>query len=402
MKKKLLLCSDFASPTGFATVAENVAKHLRNKWEIDILAVNYQGDAHPLQKEFNLYPASLGGDVYGLGRIVQLLRSKQYDLIFFINDIWIIDMFIDKMYKSGLQLPPIVWYTPVDAKHIKKGFVEPLNKTTYGIAYTEFGKKEILEGGLVTPIDVIPHGVDTTDFYFMPKQTARKETGVPEDWFIVLNVNRNQPRKRLDLQVYFFSEWVKRTNKPETVKLYYHGALQDIGWDLNDLMAYYGVDKHFMITSEHMTMANMLSRDRLKLVYNTADVFNTTCTSEGWGLTVMEAMACAIPCLIPNSSALAEWPNGGVEYIDVDTSIPFVNTGGVNTIMDTPKLESYIEKMELLYNNAAYRKDLGKKGWKLVTKDRFKWSTVAEQFDAVFNKALERHAAQNTIKITRS
>ena len=86
MKKKLLLCSDFASPTGFATVAENVAKHLRNKWEIDILAVNYQGDAHPLQKEFNLYPASLGGDVYGLGRIVQLLRSKQYDLIFFIND----------------------------------------------------------------------------------------------------------------------------------------------------------------------------------------------------------------------------------------------------------------------------------------------------------------------------
>lgn len=90
-----------------------------------------------------------------------------------------------------------------------------------------------------------------------------------------------QPRKRLDLGIYYFSEWVKRTNKPDNVKLYYHGALNDMGYDMLDLAKYWGVDERFIITSRDMNMNTMLPLDKLKLVYNSADVFWKPCASEG-------------------------------------------------------------------------------------------------------------------------
>jgi glycosyltransferase involved in cell wall biosynthesis len=226
-------------------------------------------------------------------------------------------------------------------------------------------------------------------FHFLPQKTARKETSFPDDWYVTAMVNRNQPRKRLDLGIYFFSEWVKRTNKPDTVKLYYHGALQDMGIDILDYAQYCGIDNRMIVTSHNMTLNSMLPADKLKFVYNSADVYFTPCTSEGWSLTLHEAMACAIPCIVPNSSAMAEWPKGAVEYIDIVPNLPTVNTGMVNTIMDTPSLDSFIEKAELLYNNPQYRKDLGFKGFKRATESRFKWSTIATQFEAIFDQLVK-------------
>lgn len=115
----------------------------------------------------------------------------------------------------------------------------------------------------------------------------------------------------------------------------------------------------------------------------------------------MEAMACGIPCVVPRSSALAEWPEDKVLHIECHTDIPNVNTMGVNTIMDTPRLDSFIEQMERLYNDAALRKSLGTAGWKHVNKSKFDWSNIADRFNEVFEKALKRHEDMNKITIKR-
>ena len=276
--KRLLIVSDFASPTGFATVSENIARNLKGKWEIDVLAINYHGDPHPLQKEFNIFPASLGGDVYGLQRIASLVASRQYQVIFMLNDMWIINEYMDRL--KGMQnVPPIVFYTPVDAKNIKDSFAKPLNRATYGIFYTEFGANEVLKSGFDRPYSIIPHGIDEKFFHPIPKTLSRKETGIPDDWFVVLMCQRNQPRKRLDLGLWMFSEWVK--DKPENIKIYYHGALRDIGWDIEQLAAYFGIGDRLIVTSRNMTMNNMLSKERLKYIYTSSDVFFTPCAAEG-------------------------------------------------------------------------------------------------------------------------
>lgn len=133
----------------------------------------------------------------------------------------------------------------------------------------------------------------------------------------------------------------------------------------------------------------MLPVEKLKLIYNSADVFWKPCASEGWGLTLHEAMACGIPSIVPRSSALAEWPKGAVEYVDVLEDMPFVNFNQVNTIMDTPSLDSFVEKAELLYNDAEYRKNLGYAAFKKATQTQFKWDVIAVQFEAVFNTVIK-------------
>lgn len=188
---RLLIVGDFACSTGFAQVTQNVAKHLRKNWEIDVLAINYAGDAHPLQKDFNLFPASLEGDVYGLNRIQRLIQVGQYNAILIVNDIWIIDMYLERISKIK-DAPPVVFYTPVDAKHLKPTFLEPINKwATRAVFYTQFGYREALESGLRIPAHVIPHGVDQNVFGPMPTATAREQVGLDPSWYITLMVDRN-------------------------------------------------------------------------------------------------------------------------------------------------------------------------------------------------------------------
>jgi D-inositol-3-phosphate glycosyltransferase len=386
MKKRMLLVADFACKTGFARVAENIAKELSDRWDISVLAINYSGDPHPLQKQFTLFVPTLGGDVYGINRITTL--APHFDILFFINDVWILDMYFNKL-KAAKIYKPTLFYTPIDAKHIKRAFIEPLLYAQHGVAYTEFGKQELLKGGWIKPMSVIPHGVDTKMYYPINKQEARKVVGIPDDQFVVLCLARNQARKRLDLLFYYFAEWVKRTNKPDNVKLYYHGALQDMGWDLLDLANVWGIEDRIILTSSDMTMHSLIDEQKLKYVYSVADVFTTPCASEGWCLPLHEAMACAVPCLVPNSSALAEWPKGGVDYIEVYEDLPNVNLNGVNTIMDTPRLDSFIEKMERIYNDEMHRKDLSKRGFEIATDKKFKWRNIANSFDNILNSILE-------------
>lgn len=384
--KKLLIVADFIVPTGFAQVAHNVAEHLRKEWEIDVLAINYHGDATPWQKKVNLYPASADGDIYGFNRFPKFIMSGKYDLVFIMNDIWIINLYLETIKRIPQQKkPPIIFYTPVDAKHIKPEFITPLHQAQHAIFYTEFGLQEAKTSGLSMPHSVISHGVDTRMFFPVSKAKARSECTLDPSWFIMLMINRNTLRKRIDLGFYYFSEWVKRTNKPDTVKLYYHGALRDVGPDLLDLARHWNIEDRLILTHPDMNAQFMIPLEHLKHIYSSADVYFAPGASEGFGLTLAEAMSCGIPSLCANSSALSEWPKGAVEYIDIIPDLPFVNQNGVNTIMDTISLDSFIEKAELLYTDEKYRKDLGFKGYMHMQQDQFKWNKIAQQFNTVFN-----------------
>src|SRR6185503_10536800 len=121
-------------------------------------------------------------------------------------------------------------------------------------------------------------------------------------------VDRNAPRKRLDLGMYYFSEWVK--DKPENVMFYYHGALKDEGWDIGDLARYLGIDKRLVLSHQDLNPALGFPLEAMKLVYNLADV-KLSCATEGWGFTAMESMACGVPNIALAYSALGEWARGG-------------------------------------------------------------------------------------------
>jgi glycosyltransferase involved in cell wall biosynthesis len=395
-KRKLFIMADAACTTGFAQVSHNLIYNLLDKWEIVCLAINYKGDYHPLQKLVKLYcpNAKILDDYYGFSRIKRLVLEERPDVVLVINDPWVAIEHVEAFQNINEKIEEKyhdhsakILYTPVDAKHVKESWVKPLNYFDRVIAYTDFGKNELIESGLETQCDVLPHGVDTNVFYPIDKRDARQQARLGVDWFIVQTVARNSMRKRLDLSLYYFSLFAK--DKPDNVKWYYHGILNDIGYDLMDLANHWGVRDRIIISPQNVMSSDRgLPEESMRTVYNIADVHMSTSGGEGWQLPVHESMACRVANIVPNHSALSEWCQGGVEYLEL-SNIPLVTDRQQNTIHAQVTPESTVAALNKLYYDQQYRKDLARKGYKLATQDKFKWTTIANQFDAIFNEVLE-------------
>ena len=388
-KPRLLAIADAVAHTGFSLVLHSIMDELKQDWDISVLGINYMGDPHGYQ--YPIFPASLGGDVYGFNRLPQLLDGLKPDLVFMINDPWIIKDYIKLAKERNI---PAVAYVPVDSPNIKKDFSISLNDLACTVGYTQFAIDELQKSGFAGKSTIIPHGVDITLFRPMSKQEAREKLGLGQDWYIVGNLSRNQPRKRLDLMLQYFSEWWNRIGKPRHVRLYWHGALQDLGYDVLQLAQYFGVEDQLIITSPKITAAQGIPKDLLPYIYNSFDVQINTALGEGYSLPQLEGSACRVPQIVPNWSGLGEWMEGAANLVEC-TSI-CVNTGGINTIGGVVDKEQFISALDLMYTDEKYRKIMAQKAYALISKPIFRWENIAKRFDQVFREALNEHRNSNT------
>lgn len=274
-KRKLLFIGDGVRPTGFSTVIHNIIKNLPKEWEIHHLAVNYGGDPH--EYTHKIYPAQLGGDIWGLGRIESFGQNK-FDAIFILNDIWVIAQYLELIKRTWTVIPPIVVYFPVDAESFDADWFKDFDIVSIPLVYTEFGKRVCEE---VAPKDIkfriIPHGVDNKVFHDLNKEETRKKL-FPEfkelhDAFIFLNVGRNQPRKMLPIAMEGFKLFAE---DKENVYYYHHAGLIDAGWNVAKLAKRFDIDSKFVNTNNEIGIQTV-PVEFLNLIYNATDVGLNTC-----------------------------------------------------------------------------------------------------------------------------
>lgn len=391
---KMLYVGDFPVPTGFGIVSKNLISTFRKHYDVHVIGVNYFGDYDPLIEGLKVYPASAGGgEIYGFDKFLKLLTQLQPAVCFVLNDIWIAMDYNKQIVEYNKMFPDnktqFVLYTPIDAENIKRDFIDQVTEFDHIVTYTEFGKEQLLIGGMSKKIHVIPHGVDLTKFKRMDKQSVKKAMKMGANDFIVLNVSRNQPRKRLDMFFFIFAEWVKRYNLPENVRTYYHGALQDYGIDILQWCEYLGIKNRLAISRPDLTPTNGLTDEQMNMVYNSADVFFTTSAAEGWGLPVAEAMAVGVPCVLPAHSALKEWPEGNALYADC-YPFPSLTDRGLNTIHHLTEVDSAIEALHKLYTDAQLRQQLGEASYKHMQNPKFNWEVIAKQFMEIIKNGKDR------------
>ena len=101
-----------------------------------------------------------------------------------------------------------------------------------------------------------------------------------EGRFIVLNANRNQPRKRIDTTIRAFALFAR--GKPAGVNLFLHMGVEDAGWNVVTLARRYGVEDRLLMSSLNKTIQGV-SQQQLNRVYNACDVGLNTSTAEGLG-----------------------------------------------------------------------------------------------------------------------
>jgi glycosyltransferase involved in cell wall biosynthesis len=384
---RLLLVSDFACSTGLARVAESLAAGLADLgWEIAVLACNYHGDAHPLQQRYRLYPADGGGDAIGVGRIAALTQHVRPDAILTIHDAWNVRDLLAELYppapplKGGTKIPPVVAYVPVDGTAMRERDVAPMNCCAHVVAYTQFGKTQLRLAGLDAPCSIIPHGIDRDVFRPIAQYAARQVAGLSPDVYAVLVLAANQPRKRLDIAFDAFARFA--ADKHANVVLVYHGPLSTRnGWDIEAMADDLGIAERLIVSSRNVTPTRGVGVDRMAVLYSMCDCKVSTTSGEGWDLTTMEAMACGLPCVVPDFAALGEWASGAA--LLVNAPIPVRHCGGINTVGRVPKACDVADSLRLLYDHPDERRSLRQDGLALVAEPRYRWEAIAAQFDQV-------------------
>lgn len=395
-KPLLLWIGDALVPTGFATVTHAVLNHLRHDWEVIVSGVNYDGSSHELSYE--VMPAWQGGDMWGMNRFKHLCTEFDPAAVIINNDWWNVAEFA-KAAPEGVR---IIGYMPVDGGNLESAAMQELNKLHAAVWYTDFGHRAAVAGGFTGRRHVIPHGIDAEVFQPSDLQEARRQLGltVPPDAFIVGNVNRNQPRKRLDLTIQIFAAWIKQHSIADA-HLLLHCAQKDTGWDLRRVAGYYGVADRLILTGAD-DIRDMQDVSRLKYIYSSLDVQMTTTLGEGWGLTTMEGMACGIPQIVPESSALGEWATPAVKIPCSRTLFhPEINTTG-SLVDEAP----FVAALQALYQSKAERSRLAAEGLAHVRGEAFRWETVAGQFQELLpaapRQAKRRQTAQSRLISSRA
>lgn len=318
--------------------------------------------------------------MWGMDRFPHLCAEFMPDAVVINNDPWNVARFLDHAPK-GL---PIIAYMPVDGANMDPEVAQRLNQLAAAVWYTDFGYREAVAAGFRGARHVVPHGIDSDHFVSLPQGFGRAQVGlsVPEGAFIVGNVNRNQPRKRLDLTIQAFAAWLKKS-KAADAYLLLHCAKKDSGWNLTQLASYYGIADRLILTGSD-EMHQMPDASLLPAIYASLDVQITTTLGEGWGLTTMEGMACGVPQIVPDWAALSEWTGPAVK---VPCSQEFVHPE-INTIGAIPDQRALVAALDQLYRNPNRRRALGQKCRDHVRREGFQWSAVSADLQTVLLQAL--------------
>jgi D-inositol-3-phosphate glycosyltransferase len=393
-RPKILIIGDAIAPTGFARVIRSIFEPLHRDFELHQLATRF--DAGPHDYPWKLYPAGKGGNRYGFDQVMMLVDQLQPAIVFLLYDIVFQVQYLEQLRKAAAK-PRIVFYSPVESGPIAPEIIQRLGGLSRYVVFTEYGRQEI-ESGLRTvrendpafqfpDLEVIPHGVATEKFFPLEdKAEARRHMRLDDaehrDAFIVLNANRNMPRKRIDLTIHGFALFAK--DKPANVKLYLHMATEDTGWNVLILAKRHGVFDRLIMTQADNSRPTF-SDEQLNNLYNACDVGITTTTGEGWGMPSFEHAATRAAQIVPRHTSLADLWKDAAEFVEPAMTLTWPGNLTHGHIV-TP--EGVAAALQRVYEDDAHREALAAAAYRNASRPEFKWTSITARWQRLFDEML--------------
>ncbi|HUP22822.1 MAG TPA: glycosyltransferase [Thermoanaerobaculia bacterium] len=168
----------------------------------------------------------------------------------------------------------------------------------------ELNRQGFLDGGLRRPIYKIPLGVDT--HYFHPGGVAHRN---PHGEMVLLTILEWGERKAPGLLLQTFNEVFSAR---EPVRLVCKIISRDREISLPDEI------RRLELSSAGGRISYLFNLDfphyQLPALYRSVDCFVSTSRGEGWGMPLLEAMACGLPAIATNWGAHQEFFHEGVGY----------------------------------------------------------------------------------------
>lgn len=247
-----------------------------------------------------------------------------------------------------------------------------VRKASLIIAECPQDKEDLINLYLADPdrICMVPCGFNPQEFFPMDKKLSRTALELDENDKIILQLGRMVPRKGVDnviRSIPLLDDSLKQvkllivggdTEVPDFNANKELKRLKDLATELN--------------VAGQVIFIGSREREQLKVYYDAADVFVTTPWYEPFGITPLEAMACATPVI---GSEV-----GGIKYSVVDGKTGFL------VPPNAPKVLA--DRISLLLNNKDLLNNMGEWALKHVCAN-FTWEMVAdqisEQYENIFN-----------------
>lgn len=397
MKPVVLLVSQAGQHTGLARVTRGMATHLAPYCEMHVLGIDCVDSRQTgsMPSGWTLHHNPYGYDMFAEVRLEQLLDQLQPDTVILYNDVGVIERYFGALDRARRR-SQVIGYCPVDGEFASPRAVEPLLRLDALAVFTNFGRDAMHKAAAHIGIDhqavfrnihVIPHGLDLDDFHPWPpaqSDAARRRAArcallpaEPQSWdgFWVLNANRNQPRKRLDLTLEGFARFA--ADKPDDVRLYLHTGMQEIGVDILRYAAILGIGERLLV-SRRDGAHPAASSGQLNLVYNACDVGVNTAIGEGWGLISCEHGATMSAQIVPRHSACAEIWNDAALLLEPTSTVCGIILEG--RVIDPDDLAAALQR---LYDSPAQRQQLAQAAHARVNHAAWRWPQVATQWHAL-------------------
>jgi glycosyltransferase involved in cell wall biosynthesis len=409
---RLLWLGDLAS-TGFGTVTADTGREFV-KLGVDVRFVS-QNDLGELVEPFasrtldmttfdyNEHGITGVGDflpdlIAGIDKGYTLYNGDKWgawkpEVVFLLGDFYGMREMVEKVGLAEFAKVPSFHYAPIEG-HDLPGVWKPYWDVIKPIAMTKFGQAEIGKiVGYKPPL--VYHGVDAETFHPVspsnPITIAEKGAepfnliskaackmlffGDPSAT-VVLRTDTNMPRKGYPVLLRAMAP-VMRERPDVHLALHCHPFSQ--GGYLPEWTAKYpDLEPRIRMRAE----SGYLPREALVALYNSADLYVST-SAEGFGLTIAEALACGVPAV-------------GIDYSAVPEVIgPAGQTVAVGQYIDNPYGHHWAFPDEAAFGKAvAYlldrphkRQELGRLGPGHVAKN-FRWDVAAERFVRIAQERL--------------
>jgi len=205
-------------------------------------------------------------------------------------------------------------------------------------------------------ISVIPNAVDKI-FQVLPKEQAksfRQQQGITSKTLCLLNVGSNHPRKNI-------TNILKAINILKENKLSFH--FWKVGTDFTEEQKVYIQAQGL---ESYISYLGKPDKEGLREIYNAADILVAPSLHEGFGITLLEAMACGIPVITSNVSAMPEV------------------VGDAGILIEPTDTQAIADAVFHLHDNPEYYQELVKKGQ--TRAKLFTWEKTAEQIAQIYEK----------------
>lgn len=276
---------------------------------------------------------------FGFSQVQNVVQNICPDVCIVYNDMMVVTKVVSELKKIPNAKFKIIAYVDQVYLNQKKMFIDFLNKNVDAcILFTKYWENIIKSQGLKVPTFCLEHGFNSQVYFPIPKNIARQYFNINNNDFIILNLNRNQPRKRWDICLKAFSEIISRYPE-QPIKMLIGTAIQG-SWNLIEIfereLSKRGISleegiKHLIILDN----PQKLTDEETNMLYNVADIGINTCDGEGFGLCNFEQGGIGIPQVVSRLG-------GFIDYFDDN-----------NSMLIDPKMSYYVDSTRDIVSGEA-------------------------------------------------